>query len=538
MRAIPILLACAVGVGCAVGNIGGDPPGDPDNEPGAQAVEKVVPRIGLRRLTAYEYDNTLRDLLGEPSRKSAFALPEDPRTPFDNDVLKQEPSKALVEGVELLARDAAKSVLADTARRDKVVGCVPKGASDDACFTSFIRTFGRRALRRTLEEEEVTKLAAFSSFSVEANDFYAGVETVLLALLQHEELVYRVEIGTPVEGRPNVVRLTDRELATRLSYFVWASTPDDALLDAAEGGGLADEDGIRAEAKRLLSDDRAKQTVNRFHALWLGYDKVLDSGTLAKDMTQETEALVQRTIFGEKRPWQSIFESTDTYVTDALATHYGLPSTGSATPQWVPYGTSGRKGILSQGLFLINGAKLDDTSPTLRGKAVRLRLMCQTIPPPPPGVNTDLPPLAAGQCKTDRMAAHSKGGCASCHGKMDPIGFGLEAYDQQGRFRTTEPGKPECAIKGDGELEGVGKFNGPSQLADLMLQDGAVQTCMAMQMYRFAIGRGTLDDDDERFVPFLLGKVGGAKGGFKFDDLLVEFVATEAFRHRRQLGGE
>jgi hypothetical protein len=539
MRALGIVLACAVGVGCAVGSIGGEgTPPDPDAIPGAQPVEKVVPRVGLRRLTSYEYDNTIRDLLGDATKRSALVLPEDPRTPFDNDYSKQAPSKALVEGIELLARDATKAMLADTARRNSIVGCTPKAATDPECFTTFLKKFGRRALRRPLSDEELGRWSNFASFGTEANDFYAGVETAILAFLQHAEFVYRVEVGTPVEGRPSVVRLTDFELASRLSYFVWATTPDEPLLDSAQSGALANGEGVQAAARRMFADPRAKETVNRFHALWLGYDKVLASGDIAKAMGEETSALINRVVFEQKKPWEDIFRAEDTYINDALATHYSLPPPGSTTPKWVPYGTSGRKGILSHGLFLTNGAKLDDTSPTLRGLAIRLRLMCQEIPPPPPDVDTDLPPATETQCKTERLAAHSKGGCAGCHSKMDPIGFGLENYDQQGRFRTTEPGKTACVIKGEGELEGVGKFKGPSELSDLLLRDGAVQACMAKQLYRFAIGRAVLDEEDERFITWWTGKLGGAKAGLKLEDLLVEFVATDAFRHRRLTGKE
>jgi hypothetical protein len=529
--ALGVVLGCSIAIGCAVGSIGG---GSPDESNVPQPAEKVVPRVGLRRLTSYEYDNTVRDLLGDTTRKSALVLPEDPRTPFDNDYDKQAPSKALVEGLELLARDTSRALITDAARREKVLGCTPSGASDTECFTTFLKKFGRRALRRPLSDEEVTRFKTFQSFATEASDFYAGVETALLAFLQHAEFVYRVEIGTPVPNRSDTVRLNDFELATRLSYFVWATTPDEALLDAAQSGALADAAGVQAQATRLLADERGRATVNRFHSLWLGYDKIIDSNALSKDMLAESKALIERVLFEQKKPWEAIFTSTETYVTDSLAKHYGLPATGSTTPQWIPYGTSGRKGIISHGVFLTNGAKLEDTSPTLRGLVVRARLMCQDIPPPPPTVDTDLPPLEPGQCKVERLAkSHSAGGCANCHSKMDPIGFGLENYDQQGRYRTTEPVNTACAITGDGELAGVGKFKGPSELADLLVADGSLQACAAKQLYRFAIGRSALDSDDERFISWWLEKLGGAKSGLKFDQLLVEFVAADGFRHRR-----
>jgi hypothetical protein len=207
-----------------------------------------------------------------------------------------------------------------------------------------------------------------------------------------------------------------------------------------------------------------------------------------------------------------------------------------ASPAWVPYGNARRRGLLSHGSFLSVGAKFGDTSPVERGLFVRSRLFCQEIPPPPPVVNTDEPPRAASAtaCKWERYAAHREAqGCAACHQLIDPVGFGLENFDDQGRYRTTEKGLPQCRIAGDGEIVGVGTFRGPAELGDLALRSGLVTECLATQLYRFGVGRSELDDTDRMLVK-LLAQRGAAGKDFRFDELLLDLVASPAFAHRRE----
>jgi hypothetical protein len=255
----------------------------------------------------------------------------------------------------------------------------------------------------------------------------------------------------------------------------------------------------------------------------------------ARSMWAETSALVNRVLFDQGRPWQDLLRSTETFLSDTLARHYGLPGPG-ATPRWVSYGASGRRGLLSHGTFLANGAKVGDTSPTMRGIAVRELLMCDEIPAPPPGVDADAPPpaTASATCKEDRYAVHRQGGCASCHALIDPIGFGLESYDQQGRYRTREAGRPECAIRGEGELAGVGRFKGPAELSDLLLRSGRVGPCLITQLHRFAFGKSALDEGDKQAVAAFARKLAAGGADFRFDELLLQLVSAESFRHRRE----
>jgi hypothetical protein len=208
-----------------------------------------------------------------------------------------------------------------------------------------------------------------------------------------------------------------------------------------------------------------------------------------------------------------------------------LPAPASSTGAWVAYGASTRRGILSHGSLLAQGAKFDDTSPTLRGVFVRNRFLCQVIPPPPPNVAVDQPPTSTtSRCKWDRYAEHRSGGCAVCHDKTDRIGFGLENYDRSGAYRATDQDAPECAISGDGEVVGVGTFNGPAGLEELIMGSGDFEQCIVTQLFRMALGRRETGADATTLRTLGDGFKGGGRA---FDALLIDMVAAPAFIHRQ-----
>jgi hypothetical protein len=516
--------------GC-VGNIGDN--GVPEGPMISKQAEQEVAVSGLRRLSVTEYRQTIRDLLGVEATAAFEILPSDTLSPFDNDYTLQTPSEPLIKGAELLAGDVAEAVIASPELRVEVVGCEPSSPSDSACFQAFVTSFGRRALRRPLSAAEVERFSALQSFGVDEGDFWFGVGAALRAFLQHPEFLYRVEIGTAVPGL-SVHRLNAFEVSARLSYFLLGSTPPDWLLDAAEAGDLDTPDGIAAAATELFADDRAKGRVNRFHAMWLSYDKLSRDGLFGA-MHDETNALLERIIFEEKRPWVEVLTAGETFVTPELAEHYGLPSPGT-TADWVEYADSGRLGLLSQGTFLSAVPKFGDTSPTQRGLLVRTRLFCETIPKPPADlkVNVDMPPPSADPdaCKQERYYMSKDPICAGCHKLMDPIGFGLESYDATGQFRETEPNRPECVIDGEGDFAGMGTFNGPAELAQLAVESGKVEACVATQLYRFAIGRTELDEYDFALIERVVSAT-SSDGGLDFEAFITSYVTSEAFVFRR-----
>jgi uncharacterized protein DUF1588/uncharacterized protein DUF1592/uncharacterized protein DUF1587/uncharacterized protein DUF1595/uncharacterized protein DUF1585 len=519
-----LLLGAAGFYGC-IGDIGDGTGTEPVPEGASEAVLS-----GARRLTRTEYDNTLRDLLQDTTSSGFAKLPEDVNDPFDNDYHTQKVSPALIEAAETLATEAAARAMANTAVRDSIVPCTPSAPDDGACLAAFVSSFGRLALRRPLAAEEVTEyVAQFQPFSVEGNDFYIGVEMAITALLQDVEFLYRIELGAPIAELPGVFVLNDYEIATRLSYFLAGTTPPAWLLDLADQGQLKSPEGRKAAAQQLLAEDVARDRVDRFHALWLGYHQLPHPAALVAELRGESRALVEKVVFDDPTDYFDLFRSDQTYLTDELAAHYGYPAPGS--PQWVTYPDE-RRGILSHGSVLSSFGKFTDTSPTQRGIFIRTRLMCQTIPKPPPNVDADNPPdEAAGNCKIDRYAQHTQGGCYDCHKMMDPIGFGLENYDNQGRYREYDDGKPECTIEGLGSIDGVGDFHGPAELAELMLDEGLLQPCVVKQVYRFAQGRREGGDDNAVLSEL---ETGFEAAGYDFGSLLVDVVAHQSFGFRRQ----
>ena len=489
---------------------------------------------GLRRLSIVEYQQTIVDLLGFDAAQAKELLPSDTLTPFDNDFTLQTPSEPLIKGLEIVAGDIAEAVVADPDLRAAIVPCTPSGADDAECLREFVGTFGRRALRRPLADVEIETLVALQAHAIEADDFWVGVSAVVRALLQHPEFVYRVEIGEPVADQPGLFRLNGHEVGARLSYLLLGSTPPDWLLDAADAGELDDTAGIAAAAATVLEDERVRARVSRFHALWLSYENLSVSGIYG-DMHTETDTLVQRIVFDDARPWTDMLTSTETYLTAELAEHYGLPAPDGAAG-WVDYGESGRAGLLSHGSFLSVGAKFGDTSPTQRGKLVREKLFCTEIPKPPPDLMVDVcePPEAdPDACKHERYFMSTEAACSACHTLMDPIGFGLENYDASGAYRETDIDRPECVIDGQGEFVGVGTFNGPAELGQLAIESGLVESCVAQQLYRFAVGRTELDEHDQALIARLV-EDSSTDGSMHMLPWITDYVGSEAFRHRRE----
>jgi hypothetical protein len=521
------------GSGGAGAGRGGGPGGNAGSGAGAGvlAAESVA-----RRLSRAELDNTLRDLLGDDSAPASQLLTEDAFTPYDNDYTSQTASGALIDSLELLASDVAARVVGDSALRARLVPCTPSSAGDEACFRSVVESFALRAFRRPLLPGEVDSYLPLLDFATEDNpdvphDFYTAVGLVVQAVVQDPEFLYRIEVGTDT-GDGVTFALSDYELAARMSYLLWGTTPDDALLTEADQGKLVDATEREAIAQRMLDDDRAREQVHRFHAMWLGYRALPHPPELTSAFQRETTALLDRIVFDEPQSYLRLFDFGETYLDDMLADHYGLPRPDGGEG-WVEYGDSGRAGILAHGSVLSAFSKFTDTSPTQRGKFVRTRLLCQVIPRPPANVAADKPPTGMNAvCKYDRYLEHrASASCASCHDQMDPIGFGLERFDVAGRYRENDDGLPECAIDGQGEVVGYGTFNGPAELGKLLLDNDLVQGCVVQQLGQFALGRAPTAADR----PLLDALEQGFEGtDYAFGQLLTSYVQSEAFALRRE----
>lgn len=542
-----LLVACQGKLGDPTGPLlpppGTNDPRNPSNGNDAGTTpDPTAPFIAaeqeVRRLSQAELDQTLRDVLEDDQRPAVRWLAEDEFSPYDNDYTLQVASENLIASLEVLAADVADRAMADTTRRDRLIPCRPSGPGDSACLRQFVESIGPKLLRRPLEPNEADPYVALIAYATEVapevpHDFYTAANLVLRAFLQDPEVLYRIEVGAPT-AMPGVVQLNPYELATRMSYLIWGSTPDDALYADAAAGVLDSSAGRRTAAARMFADDRAKDQLHRFHAQWLGYRAIPHSAELVRAFNAETSALLDKVIFDDRASYTELFRSRQTYVDATLAAHYGLPAPSGAAG-WVPYGSDGRAGILSHGSVLAAFSKFTDTSPTQRGIFVRTRLMCLPILRPPPTVVADQPPGNPDEtCKKARYQAHVEiESCANCHNQMDPIGFGLEQFDIAGRLRTHDEGLPECAIDGQGALPGFGTFSGPADLAQKLLDSEQIQKCVVQQYTTYALGR--VPSVAERgWLNQLYADFSAEQ--YHFDDWILNYVASEPFGLKRERG--
>ena len=488
-----------------------------------------------RRLSRTEYSNVVRDVLGDTSGAISKYLAEDEYRPFDNDYTVQAASRALIESLEATADDiAARAIL--PANRGKIVPCTPSGPGDAACLRTTVETLGRRLYRRPLSEEQVTAYLTLQSFATETNadvphDFYTAVNLVLRSMLQDPEVLYRIETGSP-SGEPGIFKLDSYEVASRLSFLLWGSSPDDALLDQAKAGALLDTASRSSAAARLLSDARAKNQLERFHSMWLGYRAIPASADLAAAFGLETNKLIDKVLFDQPSSYLDLFTSTQTYVNALTATQYGLaaPPGGEG---WVTYASDQRAGILSHGSVLAAFSKFSDTSPTQRGIFVQTRLLCNKVAPPPANVNVDQPPSSGDAvCKLERYDQHrTLDSCKACHAQLDPIGYGLENYDIGGRYRTHDDAHEECVLPGSGELPGHGTFSGPGQLARLLVDSGELEQCFVQQLLSYAVGRELRPEEDAARDALLASF---KTGGYSAQQLLSSLAGDERFGLRQE----
>jgi hypothetical protein len=495
----------------------------------------------LHRLTVLQYQNSIRDLFGEDLEVPTDLEPDSKLHGYTSVATGELTiSPIAAEKYEAAARAVAHQVVSDEARRAAVIGCE---LGDDACLKGFFADLGRRAWRRPLQTAEVEDLmAVVEAAGAALDDGWTGVEFGIAAVLESPFFLYRVELGHVDQDHPARLALDGYEVASRLSYLLWNTTPDDELLDAAERGDLDSGDGVRDAARRLLDSPRARDAVVGFYAEYLNFDRFasLSKNTelypeytpeLVTGMQGEIENLFAWIVFDQNADYREILKTTVTFVNPQLAALYGLdpiddPAATADTFVQRDLGAgSGRGGLLTSAGLLALYAHDTVTSPTLRGKFVRQNLLCEDIPPPPPGVMTSLDGVE-GDTLRERLEQHRNDPvCGACHSKMDPIGFGFESFDPIGRLRTEEaPGVP---VDSTGDLDGVA-FDGPQELQAMLADDPRVPSCFARQLYRYATGHLELP----RELP-LIDDLGAdfSDGGYRVADLLVELVASDGFRY-------
>jgi hypothetical protein len=497
------------------------------------------PTAHLHRLTASQYANSLRDLLGADVPVGAV----DPDFSENGFVSVGASSVAVSPSgtnlYEASTTGATTWLFADPARLTAALACVPQAATDAACAKQAISALGRRAYRRTLTDEETTRLVTLATTIAgqPGSSMLIGMRHAVNAILQSTNFLYRVELGAPSPADRGRLKYTSFEMASRLASMLWDTVPDGTLLDAASKESLATPDGVSAQAKRMLADPRAHHALAAFigdlYALHFLHEAVPDptvypdfTPTLRQAMETELEMRVEDVVFGSRGDFLSLLDSKTTFLNDELAKHYGLPTVGNNDFRRVTIpADSMRAGILGSGAILTGMALPERTMPTRRGKFVRETLLCQIVPDPPPEVMAQLPPArnpndTIRQILTDHRTNPS---CAACHALMDPMGFGMENFDGVGRYRTMDKGKP---VDATGDLDGV-PFDGLAQLSTALRSASVAGPCLVSKLYTHALGRSPGGRDGA-----VLNKLasGFAAGGNHFDQLMLDLVASEGFR--------
>jgi hypothetical protein len=504
----------------------------------------------VRRLTRLEYDNTLRDLLGVDNASKSAQLAD-----------TESGNAGFVRGGTITGGDDARNLLnaagqlADslTARLPTLLPCnpIPTAAGEqDACVTKFITAFGKRAYRRPLTAHEAD--VAHTLYTTQRGPdvgapFEKAVTTLIGAFLQAPQFLYHWELGpnAPIKDG-GLIKYNSYEIASRLSYFFWATMPDEKLFAAADKNALSTPEQIALEAKRLLADDRAKQGLTDFHLQWMEIgpltlapkdDSVkLFSPAVAQSMLNETRDFVASVFLGPKATGslETLLTSTSTVADGNVAKIYGM--SGGADPQPLALNPAQRAGLLTQTAWLTSHADTGDSHPVKRGDSLLRRLLCIELQAP---ANVQIPPVAEpapGITTRQRFAMHSMSPCATCHVIIDPVGFAFESYDTVGAWRTTDQGKPidtsgSVALPSGDNL----KFKDAVELATQLSRLSTVQDCLSTQWIRYMLGRREVDGEAPSIKAV---RDSFKKANYDFRQLLVDLVRSRSFTHRSISAGE
>ncbi|MEE2786448.1 MAG: DUF1592 domain-containing protein [Myxococcota bacterium] len=450
--------------------------------PADAAPGSVVPR----RLTNVEYRNTVRDLFG-------VRLPENLRMPteeetlgFDNIAGALQVTPLHTERIMVSAETVAQLVVDEL---DQVMPCADD-AEPDICIDAFIAGYGPRIWRRPLTAIETRSLSALfhTGYTLDGGDFRAGASLMIEAMLQSPNFLYRFETGVPLNDGSGERVLTDYELASKLSYFLWRTAPDDTLFTAAEQGELATPEAIDGHVVRMLDDPRGRDAFWSFFAQWLHLDEL---DTLVRDdrihpgfghaerqtMIDQARHFIETTVWAEGGSIEALFGKT-----------YALPTD---PPQ------AQRVGILALPAILAVTSKPNMTSPIHRGVFVREQILCQTLPPPPADAMVVAPDPDPNLSTRELFRVHTAHAeCAGCHNLIDPIGLGFEHFDELGRWRDSDNGHP---IDATGlvtrSMDMDGPFDGLAELAERTATSEDLHQCFVKQLFRYAMGRGDEPED-------------------------------------------
>lgn len=503
---------------------------------------KAAPKVAIRRLTHKQYNNTVRDLLGDQTSPANQFPPEDFVNGFRNQYQAQSISPLLLESYSASAEKLARNAFRGGDTRG-LIPCKPSAA----CRTRFIREFGLKAYRRPLEPDEQKRYEALMRKQA---DFYKGAQLIVEAMLQSPAFLFRLEESSNPAWKQYAT-------ASRLSYAVWDSMPDIGLLEAAAKGQLSSPQAIERTARRMLDHTKAQEAFDEFVSQWMRFDRIL---TASKDrrrfpqFTRETAVAMTeeaRTFLGDlvwnDRNFMDFVKADYSFVNGDLASIYGIPAPAKEFDRVQFPAGSERAGLLGQTLFLALTAKPDETAPTARGLFVREQFLCQHVSEPPPGVNTNLPEVSESKPQTnrDRLTEHlTNPSCATCHNLIDPIGYGFERFDAiggrrdkfkllfaatgKGAGRRAPPKTVELEIDSTGHVAGVpnSSFSSPMQLGKILADSAQCQECVVRQYFRYTAGRMETPAD-RALIKQALEAFKSSQ--FRFKELIVSVLRQREF---------
>lgn len=526
--------------------------GAPTTTPGTPVpAELGTDVVNMRRLSNREYDNTVRDLLGTQLSPANGFLKETAHG-FDNIAGSLGMTAAQYTAYFGAAGDIAADVFADPALRAPFEACGEDDA-DLACVEETIRAFGTRAFRRPMTVDEVS---TYRDVYERARDLDSSpaqaFEQVVRAMLASMEFLYRMEFDDTTA--PDLHPVSAHELASRLSYFLWSTMPDDALFDAAANGELTTSAELERQVARMLASPKASSLVDSFAWQWLGMES-LESHAVLSDSFPAWDEPLREAMLGEarqylttfvlgERDWKEFLSTDLHFVNSRLAEHYGAPD-GFATDPDVFERYSGdtplRLGFMGTAGFLTVSSFAHRTSPTLRAKWILESLLCSPPPPPPPGLL--IPDLdadeAANQAASidnvrERLALHrSDPNCASCHNYLDPLGLALENFDAIGRYR--EAYEDGTTIDPTGELPDGTPLAGLPDLINFIGKDDRFLGCTAEKLFTYAMGRAPTSQDAQSLADV---QARWQAGDTSFPELVRHLVASVPFTQRTKASQE
>lgn len=547
-RHVALAVAPMLAVACYEGSGGDGGGGDGTQPPDTPACADGVqpsPSPRVVRLTHTQYDNTIRDLLAIEIGSSASFIDDPQFAGFDNNAEALAVNDRLARDYQRAAEELAAMVVADPGPYDALVPCDPE-ADAEGCARTFVSAFLRRAFRRPPTDAERDQYLELwrtgPGLYDEGSTFAQGVRLVVEGALQSPNFLYRLELSDAVDAQ-GLVPLGGYELASRLSYMLWNSMPDEALLAAAEDGSLVDPTVLEDHARRLIADSRALDPIRDFHQQWLHmsrYDDLIKDPeqyprfdpNFAQSMVSETQRFIEHVIFELDGDVRTLFTEPVTFVNQDVASMYGLDETYGGEFERIELDPTQRGGLLTQAGFLASHAYFDTSSPIHRGVFVQRQVLCADLPDPPANIDTELPPLE-GEIETtrDQVEAHTAPPqCAACHNLINEPGFALETYDAVGAWRTEDNGFP---IDASGEVvtpSGSFPFDGPIDFVTKLAENPDTQRCYLTQWFRYAYAREesaddacTLDALDETLVAT----------DYNIQELMVALTQTLTFRHRK-----